>query len=1559
MSGFLRTVGQVASVVATVAAFIPGGQPIALAASAVALTANVGAQLTARKPVNERQGAQLDFTISPGAPIPYIMGRTAVGGTMVYQDTYGKDSSYKTFFTVLSGGGPVDAVETFLADRAAVPFSNMNAVGYYRNWMWQDAQVGLTPEPDALSNGIISPPYGFAGTPPGWGASSKLSGYAAASLSLLYDTKARRYANGEPKPGWIVRGVKVYDPRLDSTYPGGSGPCRWADPSDTAAHAAARATWVYSVRPALHGLMWRLGVWQRDESNPSSKYQKLMGIGAPIDMIDLPAIVQAANVQDANGWSIGGQIDSSQDKWEVLKLIEQTGGCEPLSNGALMSTLVKAPRVSLRTITAADLADGKLSAPGMRAKSDRINGYRARFRSEAHGWEITAIDIVQVPDYVAADGRAKTGSGDFSLCPDPDQCAELAAYEVFDSRELEPISLPLKPLFMGYRLGDCLTIDIPELGLERLDVVIRGRTVDPGTAIVTLTFRSETAAKHPAALGLTGATPPTPTLTAPPDSIAAPVVGDWQIVAPSATGGVVTPTIAIAGTVGNSNADAVIFEYRLHVDGMGVDDGWSNASLNPPTTNSYEFTGLLSATQYDVSIRYRGRSILSDRLILGPVTAATIEPGRDGVPGAPGVDGRTSYVHYAYADSLDGTVRFTIGAPEGRAFVGTYTDFLAADGGDPAAYQWTQYAGPPGFGLAASGDVVVAGAKLVKRATGAGWGSGGGYSTEGWKNGAQASWTIDTASADIMAGLNTDPAANNSYETIDYAWYMANDNGADIYESGAYVGRAGAYTPGTRFQINYDGKYVRYYLDGVLFREVIAAANLTMYFDAAFAGIQSSISGIGFSASGAAGVDGAPGTRGDDGLPGAPGANGVSSYTAYAYANSPDGSVDFTTGEPGMRGYIGVSANLTTATEPTSPAAYTWSLYRGPVFGVGTRGGAVVIGNTVLKSYASPGVGTGWDADAFSTSSYTGAASVSFILTGNTQIMAGLNTDPLTDASYGSIDFAFYRDANDNLLAFENSAVAANFGGPYDDTTRLRIDYDGERVTYFIGDAPRRQVRVGPGVSYYFDSSIVSEGRIQDLSFSGGSRTTASVTLVADTPSTFVSGNEIRSMPPEGGWGSVHAHSVESFARGAVAQWTIPAGSGGQNAMIGLGQAQHNGDSFEGITFAIFQQSDGYVDARVNGNGIIAGPVVNTGVDNNYKLHFDGETVRYFANGVQFGTFPWGRQPDPLYFVAAMASSNPRATNITFTAAGTNGTDGRDGLNGNNGAPGAPGANGQSSYLHIAYSNSPDGYADFTTGAPGGRMYLGTLVDQTLADSTNPAAYRWSLVKGADGLNGTNGTPGAPGANGQPTYIHIAYSNSADGYADFSLDNPAGRTYVGFYVDQQVADSGNPAAYAWSLVKGTDGVDGAPGPQGPQGPPGADGAAGQALLSDGAATINIANSGTGTTVVVSSAISVPAGGKFRLTLAGADPVNNTGGAFFGARVMAIVNFANGTSQTLFDKNAFLNSDGELNDANLLAASSNLIANASAGAATLVIQHTRSGQSGNSGSFRLSYVLERL
>jgi hypothetical protein len=90
---------------------------------------------------------------------------------------------------------------------------------------------------------------------------------------------------------------------------------------------------------------------------------------------------------------------------------------------------------------------------------------------------------------------------------------------------------------------------------------------------------------------------------------------------------------------------------------------------------------------------------------------------------------------------------------------------------------------------------------------------------------------------------------------------------------------------------------------------------------------------------------------------------------------------------------------------------------------------------------------------------------------------------------------------------------------------------------------------------------------------------------------------------------------------------------------------------------------------------------------------------------------------------------------------------GADGQDGENGIPGTNGTNGQTSYLHIAYANNATGTSGFSTTNSTAKLYLGTYTDFTLADSTDPTLYKWTLIKGADGVNGADGADGAAGAN--------------------------------------------------------------------------------------------------------------------------------------------------------------------------------------------------------------------
>ena len=171
---------------------------------------------------------------------------------------------------------------------------------------------------------------------------------------------------------------------------------------------------------------------------------------------------------------------------------------------------------------------------------------------------------------------------------------------------------------------------------------------------------------------------------------------------------------------------------------------------------------------------------------------------------------------------------------------------------------------------------------------------------------------------------------------------------------------------------------------------------------------------------------------------------------------------------------------------------------------------------------------------------------------------------------------------------------------------------------------------------------------------------------------------------------------------------------------------------------------------------------------------------------------------------------------------------GADGQNGENGIPGTNGTNGQTSYLHFAYANNATGTSGFSITDSDNKLYIGQYTDFTQADSTNPAVYKWTLIKGEkgdpgeqglqglQGADGADGVPGPPGADGQATYFHIAYADNASG-GGFSQE-PAGKDYIGTYVDSVANDApAGDSKWKWALVKGQDGAQGTPGTNGENG----------------------------------------------------------------------------------------------------------------------------------------------
>lgn len=70
--------------------------------------------------------------------------------------------------------------------------------------------------------------------------------------------------------------------------------------------------------------------------------------------------------------------------------------------------------------------------------------------------------------------------------------------------------------------------------------------------------------------------------------------------------------------------------------------------------------------------------------------------GTQGIQGKPGSDGKTPYLHIAYATSADGKTGFSVTESTGKTYIGVYTDYVQADSTNPAKYKWTKIQGPQG-----------------------------------------------------------------------------------------------------------------------------------------------------------------------------------------------------------------------------------------------------------------------------------------------------------------------------------------------------------------------------------------------------------------------------------------------------------------------------------------------------------------------------------------------------------------------------------------------------------------------------------------------------------------------------------------------------------------------------------------------------------------------------------------------------------------------------------------------------------------------------------------------
>jgi hypothetical protein len=143
--------------------------------------------------------------------------------------------------------------------------------------------------------------------------------------------------------------------------------------------------------------------------------------------------------------------------------------------------------------------------------------------------------------------------------------------------------------------------------------------------------------------------------------------------------------------------------------------------------------------------------------------------------------------------------------------------------------------------------------------------------------------------------------------------------------------------------------------------------------------------------------------------------------------------------------------------------------------------GMRVIGNTAERTAGTPA----WDQQVYSSDGFAGGCFVSFrAAQTNAAIMVGLNQDPTTDASYTSLDFAWFLTASGLLEIWESNVAVLTTGLSYSATsTLLEVRYDGAFVRYYK-DGIVLRATYAPGKKFFLDSSFYHQNaKITDLQF--------------------------------------------------------------------------------------------------------------------------------------------------------------------------------------------------------------------------------------------------------------------------------------------------------------------------------------------------------------------------------------------------------------------------------------------------------------------------------------------
>ncbi len=623
--------------VGPVSGFIIGGTKGALQGLANASTAFFGGPLAAAVSIGSafigskgsseaRQASETSLQIGEVSRRA-MFGEGVTAGSLTDAFNYGgKYSTDWEVIVVTLADHLCEALLGFYVNDAYVPYAGDGDVLGYNGQLrvsWRAGAPDQTPPSVLTSQG-------------GWSSSDRLGGVAYVVFEYkadAADAKKPTWTSGRPAFLSVLRGVRLYDPRKDSTVPGGSGPHRWLDPT----------TREWNDNAEVCRYNFDRGIYACDRVDQPT--QLLIGRG--LTELEAPPerIFTAANLCDelvalkAGGterrYRASGIIAADEVFGDVADVFAAAMGgivIQPEGSVAVEPGHAKSP---VAYIADDDLVSGtKVGFSDFRSEADEewANTVIPSFIDPAQKWASRAAPIRRNSADVISDGGPREANLPLRLVASITQAQRIGEIRRRLGRLLRTANITLGPRFCELEEGDWIvwtsarrTGGLPvQFRIESYSLSTEWRN--------TLSLREINAACYSWSVSDEIADGTTADAQTPPDGYGVPDPGSWTLTGTTIVGadGTSQPALVFTGAVEDLYCSEVRFEYRVHVDGQVDDAGWIDPVFASPDVRERRII-VGGAVQYDGAVSYRfPGGVPGSRLILSPVTSGNfVTPGTD------------------------------------------------------------------------------------------------------------------------------------------------------------------------------------------------------------------------------------------------------------------------------------------------------------------------------------------------------------------------------------------------------------------------------------------------------------------------------------------------------------------------------------------------------------------------------------------------------------------------------------------------------------------------------------------------------------------------------------------------------------------------------------------------------------------------------------------------------------------------------------------------------------------------------------------------------------------